>query len=32
MNPSRMVSYIDTCGLGEDMFRFREFAHRQMTS
>ncbi len=31
-NPSRMISYLDTCGLGEDLFRFREFAHRQMTS
>jgi hypothetical protein len=31
-NPSRMISYLNTCGLGEDLFRFREFAHRQMTS
>ncbi len=32
MNPSRMISYLNTCGMGEDMFLFREFAHRQMTS
>ncbi len=32
MNPSRMISYLDTCGLGEDLYRFGEFAHRQMNS
>jgi radical SAM superfamily enzyme YgiQ (UPF0313 family) len=32
MNPSRTISYLAVCGGGEDLFRFREFAHRQMTS
>lgn len=31
-NPSRMRSYLGACDLGENLFRFREFVHRQMTS
>jgi radical SAM superfamily enzyme YgiQ (UPF0313 family) len=31
-NPSRVISYLLICSLGEDLFRFREIAHRQMTS
>ena len=31
-NPSRMLRYLTTCGLGINLFAFREFAERQMNS
>jgi len=31
-NPSRMINYLDACGWADDLSRFRDFAHRQITS